>query len=286
MVVPSLASLARAQCSQASQNVAGNIHRPEFRAFWESLNPDSYVMSIIRNGYKIPFRDGIVPQAYRERNNRSALDNMPYLQEHVEGLVLNTTVSEVFTQPLCCNPLTVASRYVNGLLKLRMCIDLSRYINLLLKKEAVVLPGLEKALKLLLPGDFQATFDLKSAFHHVLIHPDHRKYLGFSIPGPTGQDRFFVFRVLPLDWPLQFSSLLVSPSPYASFLLLKVYAFQFTLMMAGYWLYFVNWQLNTFVAPSKFWPWQDSSSLLTSPTHLPTSLKSSNTWVSSSTQCL
>ena len=193
--VPSLASLARAQCP--STPVAGNIHRPEFRSFWESLRPDAYVMSIIRNGYKIPFRDGVVPHAYRERNNRSALNNMPYLQEHVESLVLDTTVSEVFTQPLCCNPLTVASRYVNGLLKLRMCIDLSRYINLLLKKEAVVLPGLEKALKLLLPGDFQATFDLKSAFHHVLIHPDDRKYLGFSIPGPSGQDRFFVFRVLP-----------------------------------------------------------------------------------------
>ena len=78
-----------------------------------------------------------------------------------------------------------------------MCIDLSRYINLLLKKEAVTLPTLDKALKLLMPGDFQATFDLKSAFHHVLIHPEHRKYLGFSIPSKSGKDRFFVFRVLP-----------------------------------------------------------------------------------------
>ena len=108
---------------------------------------------------------------------------MPYLSTHVEELVSDTTVSEVFSQPLCYSPLTVASRYVDGLLKLRMCIDLSRYINLLLKKEAVTLPSLDKALKLLLPGDYQATFDLKSAFHHVLIHPDDRQYLGFSIPG-------------------------------------------------------------------------------------------------------
>ena len=102
-------------------------------------------------------------------------------------------MDEVFSRPLCCSPLTVASRYVNGLLKLRMCIDLSRYINLLLKKEAVSLPSLEKAIKTLLPGDYQATFDLKSAFHHVLIHPDHRKYLGFSISGPDGLPRYFVF---------------------------------------------------------------------------------------------
>ena len=85
-----------------------------------------------------------------------------------------------------------------GLLKLRLCIDLSRYINLLLKKEAVSLPCLDKALRMLLPKDFQATFDLKSAFHHVLIHPDFRKFLGFAVPAKDGSgDRYFVFRVLP-----------------------------------------------------------------------------------------
>ena len=194
--VPSLAVLAAAAVKPTP--VAGNIHRPQFRSFWERLTQDSYVLSIIRNGYRIPFRDNVVLRPYRERNNKSALDNMPYLQEHVESLLVDTTISEVFSQPFCCNPLTVASRYVEGLLKLRMCIDLSRYINLLLKKESVTLPSLEKALKLLLPGDYQATFDLKSAFHHVLIHPDFRKYLGFSIPdAKTGKDRYFVFRVLP-----------------------------------------------------------------------------------------
>ena len=51
---------------------------------------------------------------------------------------------------------------------------------------------------MLLPGDFQATFDLKSAFQHVLIHPDFRKYLGFAVPAKDGgRDRYFVFRVLP-----------------------------------------------------------------------------------------
>ena len=195
-LVPSLASLASAACKVPV--VAGNIHRPQYRSFWELLTQDSYVLSIIRNGYKIPFREDVVLRPYRERNNKSALDNMPYLQEHVESLMLDTTVSEVFSQPFCCNPLTVASRIVEGVLKLRMCIDLSRYINLLLKKESVTLPILDKAVKLLLPGDYQATFDLKSAFHHVLIHPDFRQYLGFSIPdAKTGKDRYFVFRVLP-----------------------------------------------------------------------------------------
>ena len=162
-----------------------------------SLNPDAFVLGVLQHGYRLPFKDDILPGRYREPNNRTALNNLPYLRSHVKTLVCDATVEEVFECPLCCSPLTVASRYVDGLLKLRMCIDLSRYINLLLKKEAVSLPSLDKAIKLLLPGDYQATFDLKSAFHHILIHPDFRKYLGFCIPDEDGVDHFYVFRVLP-----------------------------------------------------------------------------------------
>lgn len=135
------------------------------------------MLSILRHGYKLPFRGDAWPQAYREPNNKTALENMPYLQDNVETLLEDTTVSEVFAQPLCCSSLTVASHYVDSLLKLHTYIGLSRNINLLLKKESVSLPSLDKALKLLLPGDFQATFDLKSTFHHILIHPEHRQYL-------------------------------------------------------------------------------------------------------------
>ena len=143
---PSLASLACSALQAASPKVAGNIHHLRYRSSWKSLKPDAYVMSILEPGYRIPFRDGVLPESYREPNNRSALDNMPYLQQHVETLVADETVNEVFVQPTCCSPLTVASRYVNGLNRLRMCIDLSRYINLFLKKESVTLPSLDKAL--------------------------------------------------------------------------------------------------------------------------------------------
>ena len=181
----------------STPKVAGNIHNSGYRDFWLSLNPDPFVLGVLQDGHRLPFREDVVLEEYREPNNRTALDNLPFLRNHVASLVSDTTVDEVPYKPFCCSPLTVASRYVDGLLRLRMCIDLSRYINLLLKKEAVFLPGLEKALKLLLPGDYQATFDLKCAFHHVLIHPDFRKYLGFCIPDEDGTDRFYVFRVLP-----------------------------------------------------------------------------------------
>ena len=36
------------------------------------------------------------------------------------------------------------------------------------------------------------TFDLKSGYHHIDIHPDYQTYLGFAWEG-----KFYVFTVLP-----------------------------------------------------------------------------------------
>ena len=71
------------------------------------------------------------------------------------------------------SPLTVSVRQITvEEVKKRLCLDLSRWINLALLKEAVTLPSLDKALKSLLPGDYMATYDLSSAYHHVQIHKD------------------------------------------------------------------------------------------------------------------
>ena len=59
------------------------------------------------------------------------------------------------------------------------------------------LSTLQKSFQLLERGDFQATYDLSSAYHHVKIHPDHRKYLGFAVPGPNGEEEFYQFECMP-----------------------------------------------------------------------------------------
>ena len=97
-----------------------------YRDFWLSLNPDPFVMGVLRDGYRLPFREGVIPEAYREKNNKTALENLPFLRSHVASLVSDTTVEEVPFQPLCCSPLTVSSRYVDCVLRLRMCSELTQ----------------------------------------------------------------------------------------------------------------------------------------------------------------
>ena len=46
-------------------------------------------------------------------------------------------------------------------------------------------------------GDRFTTFDLSSAYHHIEIHPEHRKFFGFEWTFEDGSTKYFQFCVLP-----------------------------------------------------------------------------------------
>ena len=100
-------------------------------------------------------------------------------------------------KPLGVNPLSVSSRLVEGALKKRLCIDLSRHINKFLLQEAMTMTTLEKSLLLVQPDNWMATYDLTSTFRHAPIHPDFHKYLGFSIVNAEGVEEYCVCTCMP-----------------------------------------------------------------------------------------
>ena len=176
--------------------VAGNIARQEFRSFWvNDLKADIWTLNVIQEGYRLPFSNE--PGAYQERNNKSARQEKPYLIESVASLKDRGVVKRLQCRPWCTNPLTVSSRLVEGKLKKRLCIDLSRHVNLFLMIEAMTMNTLDKSLALVQPGDWMATYDLTSAFHHIPIHPDHHKYLGFAIENEEGEEEFYAYTCMP-----------------------------------------------------------------------------------------
>ena len=176
--------------------VAGNISRQEFRSFWENdLKADIWTMNVVQEGYKLPF--STPPGKYQERNNKSARQEKPYLITSVASLRERGVVKKLRCRPWCTNPLTVSSRSVEGTVKKRLCIDLSRHVNLFLMMEAMTMNTLDKSLALVQPGDWMATYDLTSAFHHIPIHPDHHKYLGFAIENEQGEEEFYAYTCMP-----------------------------------------------------------------------------------------
>ena len=81
--------------------------------------------------------------------------------------------------------------------KKRLILDL-RHVNYFLKKQKVKYEDWKVAQSYFHKGSFMFSFDLKSSYHHIEIHPDYQCFLGFAweFEGDSSF-RYFVFTVLP-----------------------------------------------------------------------------------------
>jgi len=100
-----------------SDSVAGKLSK--HYEFWESdLAASSFVLSIVKHGYKLPFVSN--PPPFYARPNASSLRNKTFVQDSIVELLRKRCIRETSNMPFCCNPLTVADKG-----KLRLVIDLS-----------------------------------------------------------------------------------------------------------------------------------------------------------------
>ena len=171
----------------------GGIHELSVRKFWEQdLKANKWVMDTLEFGYALPFHTP--PVSTNLRNNLSARQHEVFVRTEVEKLQRQGVVSWADTKPEIVSPLTVAS---NSKGKLRLCLDLSRTVNEFLTVPPVVLADLKQALQLTEQGDWQAVYDLSSAYHHIRILPQHVKYLGAAFKKEDGSTQYFVYNFLP-----------------------------------------------------------------------------------------
>ena len=162
---------------------------------WQSLGAPDFILSVIRNGYKIPFIS--TPPPRRFTNNASALKEADFVREAILELLRDSRVEEIISPPDIVNPLTVSGQ-ANG--KKRLILDL-RHINLHVYKQNFKCENLHTIKNTFAKDFFVFSFDFKSGYHHVDIFPDHRKYLAFSWEFVPGHTRFssllFCFLAFP-----------------------------------------------------------------------------------------
>ena len=146
--------------------------------YWANqLRAPSLVIAIIKEGYRLPlFR---VPPRYNRPNDPSTFQNVTFVTDSVRELLASQRIKAVQALPHVCSPLLVV---VNESGKKRLVINL-RFLNQYLLRQKFKYEDLRTALDLLSQEDFLFKFDLKSGYHHIDIHPEHTKYLGFEWGG-------------------------------------------------------------------------------------------------------
>ncbi|XP_063414876.1 uncharacterized protein LOC134696851 [Mytilus trossulus] len=151
---------------------------------WKIIQASDYILNVIEKGYMLPLKT--LPENVLLDNNRSAKENKSFVTVEIEKLVSKGCISEVFVQPKVVNPLTVAGNKS----KLRLVLD-CRHINPHLYQFSYKYEDATVARKLFSEGDYLFSFDLKSAYHHILVQQEDRTYLGFQ-----WESKFYIFNVL------------------------------------------------------------------------------------------
>lgn len=176
--------------NDGSVQVKGNLKRNI--VFWRNIGAPSFILSVINEGYCLSFEQ--VPTSILLKNNRSALNYKEFVEEAIDELLSSNRVLEVESPPHVVNPLSISVQ-PNG--KKRLILDL-RHVNKHLKKQKVKYEDWKTALSYFQKGSYMVSFDLKSGYHHVDIHPDYQSFLGFRWKFSNNNlFRYFVFTVLP-----------------------------------------------------------------------------------------
>ena len=100
-------------------------------AFWRSIGAPNSILSIIENGYRLPFIS--LPLTVRLRNNKSARIHADFVDQAIRELLNSNRVRIVNEQPFAVNPLSVS---VQPWGKKRLILDL-RHVNKSLIKQSV-----------------------------------------------------------------------------------------------------------------------------------------------------
>ena len=179
-------SLPSEEGAEVSLIRSGNISR--YLQNWTNITSNSFILNIIRDGYKIQFIDNpILPESVI--SNPKSSDKISALKVEIDKYLQSKAISKITKCPsqLLSRVFTVKKANGNN----RMIIDLS-LINKQIMDVHFKMDTHDTIKDILSPGDYMASIDLTDAFFSVPIHVDSKKYLCFEL-----ESQRYQFNVLP-----------------------------------------------------------------------------------------
>ena len=159
-----------------------------FSKDWHKWCQDKWALEIVSQGYLIPFLK--IPPFKGVKHTPLSGQYAGVLLEEVDSLLSKGAIECVthqFREGFFSTYFLVPKKTGD----LRPILNL-KPINGLIQSPTFKMETLQSVLRGVFPGDWIPSLDLKDAYFHVPIHPDHRKFLRFCI-----QDKCFQYKVLP-----------------------------------------------------------------------------------------
>ncbi|VDI49055.1 Hypothetical predicted protein [Mytilus galloprovincialis] len=157
---------------------------------WEQITDDQWVLSVIKEGYKLEFLE--IPKNTGIKYTCVSAKDLDILDTEVRELVQKEAVEYV--------PLNEIENgfYSTFFLVPKKTGDMRPVINLkplnkYLRKQHFKMDSLSTVLNLVKQGDWGISLDLKDAYLHVPIYKTHKKYLRFCLKN----GRALQFKALP-----------------------------------------------------------------------------------------
>ena len=172
-----------------------------FAEKWEEITDNKWVLSIVRNGFRIPF---IKIPPLSSVPIRMSQSSSPFLREEIENLLNKRAVERVQNRetPGFYSWIFLVPKK-NG--KFRLILDLS-LLNRYIEKQTFKMETVKSVRQAMRLNDWAVSIDLTDAYLHVPIHRQSRKYLRF-----VHEDQVYHFSALPFGMslsPLIFSKLM------------------------------------------------------------------------------
>ena len=164
------------------------------------------LLEILRDGVRVehfftPFRGDFKGQFYQTQTPPSIQIKNAAICAQFAGFIGDTIVQwvasgvlsvwgevGVVSPPHLVLPITIEPS------KPRLCHE-ERFLNLWISDLSFKLDHLADLPRYVLPGHFQTTFDDKSGYQHVRLHPSSETYFGLE-----WDNLIFVFRTFPFGW--------------------------------------------------------------------------------------
>jgi hypothetical protein len=155
-------------------------------------------MDWIDNGYRLLWETA-APAAKESLNAPSAFEHKDFVNDAIKEMVESGALTRLprGQRPTVVSPIGVVTKPHSD--KLRLVINM-RYVNKHLAKKVFKFEGLADLADMAEKGDYSVSYDLKSAYYHVGLHPITRRFVGIKWGGVYYEYTCLAFGLSTAPW--------------------------------------------------------------------------------------